>query len=189
MATKTLLDARDCALTLNRLCCQLNEVHFPWNNSVIIGLQPRGTRLAESIVERLQAEHGVPHIPFGALDITFHRDDFRRREEPLAASPNQMDLLIEGKRVILVDDVLYTGRSVRAAIEAGYDRAISTIIDSNLTTLFAALFLFIFGSGPIKGFAVTLSLGIITSMFTAILVTRLIITLYVNRTRPKLLSL
>jgi preprotein translocase subunit SecD len=81
------------------------------------------------------------------------------------------------------------GRSVRAAIEAGYDRAISTIIDSNLTTLFAALFLFIFGSGPIKGFAVTLSLGIITSMFTAILVTRLIITLYVNRTRPKLQSL
>jgi preprotein translocase subunit SecD len=81
------------------------------------------------------------------------------------------------------------GRSVRAAIEAGYERAISTIIDSNLTTLFAALFLFIFGSGPIKGFAVTLSLGIITSMFTAILVTRLIITLYVNRTRPKLLSL
>ena len=118
MATKTLLDARDCALTLNRLCCQLNEVHFPWNNSVIIGLQPRGTRLAESIVERLQAEHGVPHIPFGALDITFHRDDFRRREEPLAASPNQMDLLIEGKRVILVDDVLYTGRSVRAAMDA-----------------------------------------------------------------------
>ena len=118
MATKTLLDARDCALTLNRLCCQLNEVHFPWNNSVIIGLQPRGTRLAESIVERLQAEHGVPHIPFGALDITFHRDDFRRREEPLAASPNQMDLLIEGKRVILADDVLYTGRSVRAAMDA-----------------------------------------------------------------------
>ena len=118
MATKTLLDARDCALTLNRLCCQLNEVHFPWNNSVIIGLQPRGTRLAESIVERLQAEHGVPHIPFGALDITFHRDDFRRREEPLAASPNQMDLLIEGKRVILVAAVLYTGRSVRAAMDA-----------------------------------------------------------------------
>ena len=81
------------------------------------------------------------------------------------------------------------GAGMRAAIEAGYDRAISTIIDSNLTTLFAALFLFIFGSGPIKGFAVTLSLGIITSMFTAILVTRLIITLYVNRTRPKLLSL
>ena len=118
MATKTLLDARDCALTLNRLCCQLNEVHFPWNNSVIIGLQPRGTRLAEAIVARLQTEHGVGDVPFGALDITFHRDDFRRREEPLAASPNEMNVLIEGKRVILVDDVLYTGRSVRAGMDA-----------------------------------------------------------------------
>ncbi|HAG06223.1 MAG TPA: bifunctional pyr operon transcriptional regulator/uracil phosphoribosyltransferase PyrR [Cryomorphaceae bacterium] len=121
MATKTLLDARDCALTLNRLCCQLNEVHFPWNNSVIIGLQPRGTRLAEAIVERLQTEHGVGDVPFGALDITFHRDDFRRREEPLAASPNEMNVLIEGKRVILVDDVLYTGRSVRAGMDALQD--------------------------------------------------------------------
>ena len=81
------------------------------------------------------------------------------------------------------------GRNIRAAIEAGYDKAISTIIDSNLTTLFAALFLFIFGSGPIKGFAVTLSLGIATSMFTAILVTRFIITFYVNRSRPKTLPL
>lgn len=121
MATKTLLDARDCALTLNRLCCQLNEVHFPWNNSVIIGLQPRGTRLAEAIVARLQTEHGVGDVPFGALDITFHRDDFRRREEPLAASPNEMNVLIEGKRVILVDDVLYTGRSVRAGMDALQD--------------------------------------------------------------------
>ncbi|MDA8787538.1 bifunctional pyr operon transcriptional regulator/uracil phosphoribosyltransferase PyrR [Schleiferiaceae bacterium] len=121
MATKTLLDARDCDLTLHRLCCQLNEVHFPWNNSVIIGLQPRGTRLAEAIVSRLQREHGINEVPFGALDITFHRDDFRRREEPLAASPNQMDVLVEGKRVIIVDDVLYTGRSVRAAMDALQD--------------------------------------------------------------------
>ncbi|MEC7191073.1 MAG: protein translocase subunit SecD, partial [Pseudomonadota bacterium] len=69
-----------------------------------------------------------------------------------------------------VREELRAGRKVRAAIEAGYKRAISTIIDSNLTTLFAALFLFIFGTGPIKGFAVTLSLGILTSMFTAIMV-------------------
>ena len=52
------------------------------------------------------------------MDITFHRDDFRRRDEPLAANPNNMDLLIEGKRVIFVDDVLYTGRSIRAALDA-----------------------------------------------------------------------
>ncbi|MGA0247512.1 MAG: bifunctional pyr operon transcriptional regulator/uracil phosphoribosyltransferase PyrR [Schleiferiaceae bacterium] len=118
MATKTLLDARECAATLNRLCCQLNEVHFPWNNSVIIGLQPRGTQLAKALIQLLKTQHGVNDVPFGALDITFHRDDFRRREEPLAASPNEMNVLIEGKRVILVDDVLYTGRSVRAAMDA-----------------------------------------------------------------------
>jgi pyrimidine operon attenuation protein/uracil phosphoribosyltransferase len=118
MATKTLLDARECAATLNRLCCQLNEVHFPWNNSVIIGLQPRGTQLAKALIQLLKTHHGVDDVPFGALDITFHRDDFRRREEPLAASPNEMNVLIEGKRVILVDDVLYTGRSVRAAMDA-----------------------------------------------------------------------
>lgn len=80
-------------------------------------------------------------------------------------------------------------RALRSAIEAGYDRAIATIVDANLTTLFAAIFLYIFGSGPIKGFAVTLSLGIVTSMFTAILVTRLFVVLWVNRTKPKSLVL
>ncbi|MGC6536462.1 MAG: protein translocase subunit SecD [Candidatus Puniceispirillaceae bacterium] len=81
------------------------------------------------------------------------------------------------------------GRSASAAIEAGYSRAISTIIDSNLTTLFAALFLYIFGSGPIRGFSVTLSLGIITSMFTAIMVTRLLIIVWLNRSRAKTILL
>jgi preprotein translocase subunit SecD len=84
-----------------------------------------------------------------------------------------------------VREELRAGRKVRAAIEAGYKRAISTIIDSNLTTLFAALFLFIFGTGPIKGFAVTLSLGILTSMFTAIMVTRLFIVLWTDAKKPK----
>ena len=81
------------------------------------------------------------------------------------------------------------GRSLSAAIEAGYARAISTIIDSNLTTLFAALFLYIFGSGPIKGFSVTLAIGILTSMFTAIMVTRLFIILWLARSRAKTIRL
>ena len=76
------------------------------------------------------------------------------------------------------------GRSVLAAIDGGYKRAISTILDSNLTTLFAALFLYIFGSGPIKGFAVTLAIGIVTSLFTAVMVTRLLIILWAERKRP-----
>jgi len=88
-----------------------------------------------------------------------------------------------------IREELRRGRSVMAAIEGGYSRAISTIIDSNLTTLFAALFLYIFGSGPIKGFAVTLSIGIATSLFTAVMVTRMLIIIWLERKRPRQLVL
>ena len=88
-----------------------------------------------------------------------------------------------------IREELGKGRSAIAAIDSGYQRAISTIIDSNLTTLFAALFLYIFGSGPIKGFAVTLGIGILTSMFTAVMVTRLLIVIWVERKRPTQLIL
>ena len=70
------------------------------------------------------------------------------------------------------------GREIFDAIESGFQRAISTIIDANLTTLFAALALFSFGSGPIKGFSVTLMIGIITSMFTAIVITKYLVLAY-----------
>ncbi len=83
-----------------------------------------------------------------------------------------------------IREELTKGRSILASIDGGYQRALSTIIDSNLTTLFAALFLYIFGSGPIKGFAVTLAIGIVTSLFTAVMVTRLLIILWVERNRP-----
>jgi preprotein translocase subunit SecD len=76
------------------------------------------------------------------------------------------------------------GRTPISSIDAGYRRAITTIIDANLTTLIAAVLLFAFGSGPIKGFAVTLSIGIMTSMFTAIMVTRLLIVLWLRRVKP-----
>ncbi len=76
------------------------------------------------------------------------------------------------------------GRTPVNAIDAGYKRAITTIIDANLTTFIAALLLFIFGSGPVKGFAVTLMIGIVTSMFTAIMVTRLMVVIWVRKRRP-----
>jgi preprotein translocase subunit SecD len=76
------------------------------------------------------------------------------------------------------------GRTPISSVDSGYRRAITTIIDANLTTLIAAVLLFAFGSGPIKGFAVTLSIGILTSMFTAIMVTRLLIVLWLRRVRP-----
>ncbi len=88
-----------------------------------------------------------------------------------------------------IREELRGGRRIAQAIDAGYQRALSTIIDSNLTTLFAALFLFIFGSGPVKGFAVTLSLGILTSMFTALMVTRYFIVVWANLRRPRTLNL
>ena len=77
------------------------------------------------------------------------------------------------------------GRTPLSAIEAGFERATATIIDSNLTTLIAGLLLFLLGSGPVKGFAVVLCLGIFTSMFTAVLVTRLIVAEWFRRARPK----
>ncbi len=80
------------------------------------------------------------------------------------------------------------GRTPMSAIDSGFSVAMTTIIDSNLTTLIAALFLYIFGSGPVRGFAVTLSIGIITSMFTAIMVTRLMVVTWLQRTKPKALA-
>ncbi len=79
------------------------------------------------------------------------------------------------------------GRAVVHAVDAGFSRAITTILDSNITTLIAAILLYIFGSGPVRGFAVTLAFGLVSSMFTAIMLTRLLIALWLRRTRPKAL--
>jgi preprotein translocase subunit SecD len=81
------------------------------------------------------------------------------------------------------------GRTPISAIDAGYKRALTTIIDSNLTTLFAALCLYSFGSGPIKGFSVTLAIGILTSMFTAIMLTRLLIVVWLRRRKPDVIPI
>ena len=105
-------------LTISRLCQQLIENHDTFKESVILGLQPRGIFLAERIKSRLQEEPSIGQINLGYLDSTFYRDDFRRRELPVKASANRVPFLIEDKRVILIDDVLYTGRTVRAAMDA-----------------------------------------------------------------------
>lgn len=83
-----------------------------------------------------------------------------------------------------IREELRGGRSPISAIDAGYSRAMGTIIDSNLTTLIAAAILFSFGTGPIKGFAVTLGIGIMTSFFTAIMVTRLLVVTWLRKTKP-----
>jgi preprotein translocase subunit SecD len=81
------------------------------------------------------------------------------------------------------------GRTPISAVDAGYKRALTTIVDANLTTLIAAMLLYIFGSGPVRGFAVTLAIGLVTSMFTAIWVTRLMVVLWLRRRRPQTLPI
>ncbi len=88
-----------------------------------------------------------------------------------------------------IREEIRTGKSPIAAVEAGYSRAMSTIIDSNVTTLISTLVLFWLGSGPVRGFAVTLTIGIITSMFTAVTVTRLMVAYWLRWTRPKLVPI
>lgn len=88
-----------------------------------------------------------------------------------------------------IREEIRAGRSPMSAIDAGYSRAMATITDSNLTTLIAAVILFSFGTGPIKGFSVTLGIGIVTSFFSAIMVTRLIVVTWLHRRKPSTLEI
>ncbi len=117
MQKKLILDSDLLDITLNRLCEELIENHNTFDNSVILGLQPRGIFLAELIQNKLR-DLAKKEIPLGYLDATFHRDDFRRRDTPAKASETKVPFVIEGKQVILIDDVLFTGRTVRAALDA-----------------------------------------------------------------------
>jgi pyrimidine operon attenuation protein/uracil phosphoribosyltransferase len=118
MSPKVLLNNKEVNIILHRLACQLIEKHTDFSNTVLIGLQPRGIYLAERIKKLLLEEYNLPNIQLGLLDITFYRDDFRRSEKILEANSTEIDFLIEGKRVVFIDDVLYTGRSIRSALTA-----------------------------------------------------------------------
>ncbi|HLV46742.1 MAG TPA: bifunctional pyr operon transcriptional regulator/uracil phosphoribosyltransferase PyrR [Flavobacterium sp.] len=118
MHSKVLLTAKDVDIILHRLACQLVEKHLDFSQTVLIGLQPRGRFLAERIAQILEKEYQISEIDLGFLDITFFRDDFRRTEKPLEANKTHIDFLVEDKKVIFIDDVLYTGRSIRSALTA-----------------------------------------------------------------------
>ncbi|NQX97612.1 MAG: bifunctional pyr operon transcriptional regulator/uracil phosphoribosyltransferase PyrR [Flavobacteriales bacterium] len=115
---RIILDSTQFDLTIKRLAHQLIENHNNFSNTIIIGLQPRGTFLADRIKAELESIDKLYDIKLGALDVTFHRDDYRRQGNPLVPSKTEMNFDIEEKNVILVDDVLFTGRTIRAGLDA-----------------------------------------------------------------------
>jgi pyrimidine operon attenuation protein/uracil phosphoribosyltransferase len=117
MQNPILLDGQKFQITIQRLCRQLIENHDDFSNSVLIGIQPRGIYLAKRVAEELRKILPGKTIQQGDLDITFYRDDFRRREQ-LMPNQTKIDFIIEGKKVIMMDDVLWTGRTIRAAMDA-----------------------------------------------------------------------
>ncbi|MDA0201437.1 MAG: bifunctional pyr operon transcriptional regulator/uracil phosphoribosyltransferase PyrR [Bacteroidetes bacterium] len=118
MSARILLSHQKIEIILNRLSSQLIERFDDFKNVVLVGLQPRGIHLLDRLVNLLEVEYGIKQVTYGKLDITFFRDDFRRSDKTLSPSASEMEITIEGKSVVIIDDVLYTGRSIRAALTA-----------------------------------------------------------------------
>jgi pyrimidine operon attenuation protein/uracil phosphoribosyltransferase len=117
MEKQVILNSKHLELTLKRLSHELIESHNDFSDTVLVGLQPRGIYVVSQLKKQLEIILGK-EIVCGNLDITFFRDDFRRREKPLIPSITNIDFSLENKKVVLVDDVLYTGRTIRAGLDA-----------------------------------------------------------------------
>jgi pyrimidine operon attenuation protein / uracil phosphoribosyltransferase len=116
---KTILNSAQIKLTIKRLAHQILENHLGLENTVVIGIQPRGTFLSDRIAEELKSILKTDKIAYGKLDITFYRDDVRR--ELKLANATDIPFSIENKNVVIIDDVLWTGRTIRSALDALLD--------------------------------------------------------------------
>lgn len=116
---KSILTEQQLAITIKRLAHQVLENHVNLENTVLIGIQPRGIYLSDQVVAEIKKELPGITVNYGKLDITFYRDDIRK--ELHIANHTDIPFSIEGKKVVLIDDVLYTGRTIRAALDALLD--------------------------------------------------------------------
>lgn len=114
---REILNTTEINILISRLTRQLIENHNLFEESILIGVQPRGIFVANRLQQKLKELSGID-VTTGAIDTTFFRDDFRRKDKPLLPSVNNLDFSIENKRIILVDDVLFSGRTIRAAMDA-----------------------------------------------------------------------
>lgn len=117
MSKNIILNKNEIGIILNRLACQLIENHQDFSNTILIGLQPNGKTLLNRLVQILTNKYDISELNYGLLDITFYRDDFRINKKILEANTTD-NLHVEGKNVVFIDDVLFTGRTIRAALTA-----------------------------------------------------------------------
>lgn len=116
---KSILTEQQMSITIRRLAHQVLENQVSLANTVFIGIQPRGVFLSDQVMSEISRLHPEGGIQYGRLDITFYRDDVRK--ELHIANQTDIPFSLEGKRVVLIDDVLYTGRTIRAALDALLD--------------------------------------------------------------------
>ena len=162
------------------------------------------SRLRDHLAQAARLDHQPPVIgPVGGIEVPVVGEPDRVGEIPAPVAESLPELgciagliltvgMAVDANVLIFERIreeLEKGKSVRASIDSGYARATVTIIDANVTTILAALVLFQFGSGPVKGFAITLFWGIAASMFTAIFMTRTIFMATTNRPHVKELSI
>lgn len=120
MPDRVLMTAEDVRRALTRIAHEILEAHRGAHDLVLVGMRTRGVPLAERLARAMHDIEGTP-VPVGSLDIAFYRDDLPTRGPSLQVSPSEIPTDISDKRVVLVDDVLYTGRSIRAALDAMAD--------------------------------------------------------------------
>jgi pyrimidine operon attenuation protein/uracil phosphoribosyltransferase len=118
MTAKIILEKKQFNITIDRLCYELIERHGDFSNTAIIGLQPRGIYFSRRIHKRITEILNDKKVLYGELDIAFYRDDFRRGNEQILPSEMKIDFTVQDKNIVIVDDVLYTGRTIRSALDA-----------------------------------------------------------------------